>query len=144
MKVKIKRIDNSMPLPEYHSSGAVAFDLYARVETEVPAKGIARIPTNVIIQIPKGYMLYVKDRSSTAKRKGLLPTAGIIDQDFHGPEDEILFQVYNPTDSLVVVEQGERIAQAIFVRIDTVEWDEVDEEIKTESRGAFGSTGTTI
>lgn len=141
MKVRIKRIDKSLPLPEYQTAGAVAFDLYAREDTAVPAKDIARIPTNVIIEIPKGYMLYVKDRSSTAKRKGLLATAGIIDQDFHGPQDEILFQVYNPTDKSVTVERGERIGQAVFVRVDTVIWDEVETNIKSDNRGAFGSTG---
>ena len=89
-------------------------------------------------------MLYCKDRSSTAKRKGLLPTAGIIDQDFHGPDDEILLQLYNPTEHEIKVERGERVGQAVFVRIDKAEWEESDVSLKEESRGKFGSTGTHI
>jgi len=41
----------------------------------------------------------------------------------------------------VTVERGERIAQALFVRVERAEWDEVDGH-KNESRGGFGSTGT--
>lgn len=141
MKVKIKLVDKSLPLPQYHTSGAVAFDLYARHDLIIPPKEIARIPTNLIIAVPEGYMLYLKDRSSTAKKKGLIVTAGVIDQDFHGPEDEILFQVYNFTKQQVLVKKGERIGQGIFIKIDRAEWEEVVEDIKSFSRGGFGSTG---
>jgi dUTP pyrophosphatase len=140
MKVKIKRIDNTLPLPEYQTSGAVAFDLYSRVDAVIKPKGLERLPTNVIIEIPKGYMLEIKDRSSTLKKKGLLVTTGYIDNDYHGEQDEILLQVYNLSDNDVKVEKGERIGQGVFIKIDTAEWEEVD-KMKEESRGGFGSTG---
>lgn len=141
MKVKIKRIDDSLPLPEYQTKGAVAFDLSAREEIKVPAKSMARIPTNVIIEIPAGYMLLIKDRSSTLKRTGLLTTPGFVDQDYHGPNDELILQVYNPTDKDVVVSRSDRIGQASFVRIDQAEWEEISDDIKQDNRGGFGSTG---
>jgi dUTP pyrophosphatase len=140
MKIKIKRVDNTLPLPEYQTSGAVAFDLYSRIDASIPAKTLDRLPTNVIIEIPKGYMLQIKDRSSTMKKKGLLVTTGYIDNDYHGELDEILLQVYNLTDSEVKIEKGERIGQGAFVRVDIAEWEEVD-KMKEESRGGFGSTG---
>jgi dUTP pyrophosphatase len=140
MKIKIKRVDNTLPLPEYQTSGAVAFDLYSRVDASIPARTLDRLPTNVIIEIPKGYMLQIKDRSSTMKKKGLLVTTGYIDNDYHGELDEILLQVYNLTDSEVKIEKGERIGQGAFVRVDIAEWEEVD-KMKEESRGGFGTTG---
>lgn len=140
MKVKIKRVDKSLPLPEYQSIGAVAFDLYSRVDTTIKPKTLERLPTNVIIEIPKGYMLEIKDRSSTLKKKGLLVSTGYIDNDFCGNDDEILLQVYNMTDNDVVVEKGERIGQGAFVKVDISEWEEV-EEMKGDSRGGFGTTG---
>jgi dUTP pyrophosphatase len=143
LHVSIKRIDPSLPLPEYQTSGAVAFDLYSRETVTIAPRSIYRIPTNFVIQVPDGYMLYIKDRSSTAKKKGLLPTAGIIDRDYCGPNDEILFQVYNVTDQEVVVERGERIAQGMFVRVDTADWHEV-QEMDQPDRGGFGSTGTHV
>jgi len=142
MNVNIKRIDTSLPLPEYQTSGSVAFDLYSRIDMEIPAREVALIPTNLIIEAPPGYMLVVVTRSSTPKKMGLsVPHGiGIIDQDFSGPEDEIHLQVYNFTDNPVRIEKGKRIGQATFVRVDRAEWDEID-EVKNETRGGFGSTG---
>lgn len=142
MEVKIRRIDDSLPLPKYYSDGAVAFDVYARTDTVVLPHSVARIPTNLVIEVPKGYLLYLKDRSSTATR-GLFATAGIVDQDFCGPEDEILFQVYNYTGEKVKVDRGERIAQGILIKIAVAQWLEV-ENLRPTTRGGFGSSGKTI
>ncbi|HYE60207.1 MAG TPA: dUTP diphosphatase [Candidatus Kapabacteria bacterium] len=140
MQVRIKRIDNTLPLPAYQTTGAVAFDLYARERMEIAPKAIERIPTNVVVEVPKGYMLLVKDRSSTARKKGLLVFPGYVDQDYCGDGDEVLLQVYNFTDSPVVVDKEERIGQGAFVAIDTAEWTEV-ESMGEKNRGGFGSTG---
>lgn len=140
MRVNIKRIDKSFPLPEYHTEGAVAFDLYSRIDAVIQPKSLERLPTNIIIEIPKGYMLEVKDRSSTLKRKGLLVSTGYIDNDFHGEEDEILLQVYNLTDNDVKIEKGERLGQGVFIKVDKAEWEEV-EKMKEIGRGGFGTTG---
>ena len=142
MQVKIKRIDTSLPLPQYQTNGAVAFDLYSREDLVIKPKTVALIPTNLIIKVPTGYMLTVVTRSSTPKKKGLLVPhgIGIIDQDYHGEKDEIMLQVYNFTDQAVSIIKGERIGQAAFVRVDQAEWEEVS-EMKENSRGGFGSTG---
>ncbi|MBI2137803.1 dUTP diphosphatase [Candidatus Woesearchaeota archaeon] len=141
MKIKIKRIDKSLPLPVYQTSGSVGFDIYARETTVVKPKGIALVPGNIIVATPPGYMLVVALRSSTPRKKGLHKPHGIgvIDNDYCGDEDEVKIQVFNPSEHDVVVERGERIAQGIFVRIDRFEWDEVD--AMGGSRGGFGSTG---
>ncbi len=141
MKVRIKRVDKSLPLPEYYTKGAVAFDLYSRIDMQIPPQAIGRIPTNLIVEIPEEYMLLIKDRSSTAQKKGLLTTPGFIDQDFHGPEDEILLQVFNFTSQLVKIIRGERLGQAAFVKIAKAEWQEAESELNNQSRGGFGSTG---
>lgn len=140
MKVEIKRVDQGLPLPEYKTSGAVAFDFIVRETTVIKSHEVGRIPGNVIIKVPAGFMLYVKDRSSTAVKKGLLITAGVIDQDYCGKDDEILLQFYNYTDKDVTIERGERVAQGIFVAVETAEWIE-SKEMKSKNRGGFGSTG---
>ncbi len=140
MKVKIKRIDKNLPMPAYQTSGAVAFDLYSRIDITIPPKTLERLPTNVIIATPKGYMLEIKDRSSTLKKKGLLVSTGYIDNDYCGNEDEILLQVYNITDMPVSVEKGERLGQGAFVKVDIGEFEEV-ENMDSNSRGGFGTTG---
>lgn len=140
MQVKIKRIDTSLPLPSYQTPGAVAFDLYSRIDLTIQPKTLERIPTNIIIAIPEGYMLQIKDRSSTLKRKGLMISTGYIDQDFCGEQDEILLQVYNVTNQEVIIEKSERLGQAAFVKIEKPEWEEV-EQMNNNSRGGFGTTG---
>ena len=140
MNIKIKRIDKSLPLPKYETAGAVAFDFVTREKTVIKPRSVGRTPSNVIVAIPEGHLLFVKDRSSTASKKGLLITAGIIDQDYCGEDDEILVQFYNPSDKEVVIERGERVAQGIFIKISTAEWDEV-EKMNSKSRGGFGTTG---
>lgn len=142
MKVRIVRIDKSLPLPEYQTEGAAAFDLYARENTAVGAGELKLIPSNLIIEVPKGHVLLVASRSSTPKRKGLTPPhgLGVIDQDYHGPKDEIGILVYNFTGAPVTVERGERVAQGLILPIEKAEWEEAD-FIKEESRGGFGETG---
>jgi dUTP pyrophosphatase len=135
-------VDEDGPRPSYATAGSVAFDLAARETIVVQPGRIARIPTNVIVQIPDGYCLVVALRSSTPSRLGLLmPNApGIIDRDYAGPHDEILVQVLNFTDTPVTVERGTRIAQAMFVRTDRLPLVFGGAPIP-HSRGGFGSTG---
>lgn len=143
MQVRIKRIDASLPLPKYETEGSVAFDFIARETTVINPRSVERIPSNVVVEVPKGYMLYVKDRSSTAKKKGLLITAGVVDQDFCGDNDEILMQFFNPTDLPITVERGERLAQGIFVAVGIGDWEEV-ESMGHKDRGGFGTTGVSV
>lgn len=141
MKVKIKRIDKSLPLPVYETDGSVGFDLLAREDIKVLPKQIELVPANLVVEVPKGYMLALVSRSSTPRKKGLIkPHAiGVIDQDYCGENDELKIQVYNFTDEEVTVQKGEKIAQGIFVRVDKFEWEEVD-TMKSSDRGGFGST----
>lgn len=142
MNVKIKRVDHDLPLPSYHSVGAVGFDLLCREQHVIAPGEVALLPANVIVATPPGYALVVSARSSTPRRKGLMVPhgIGIIDQDYRGTDDEITVQVYNFTADYVTVQRGERIAQAMFVRVDTATWEEVD-EMPAPTRGGFGSTG---
>ncbi len=142
MKVKIKRIDKTLPLPIYETAGSVGFDIFAREDFEINPKEIVMIPSNLIIEVPVGYMLIIASRSSTPIRKGLTPPHGfgIIDHDYCGPHDEIKVMAQNFTDKVTQISKGEKIAQGVFVKIDKFEWEEV-EELNNSSRGGFGSTG---
>ncbi len=141
LQVAIKRIDKSLPLPTYATAGSVGFDLLCREDTEIAPRKLGRIPGNVIVQTPPGYMLLLTMRSSTPRRKGLLIPhgMGIIDQDYSGEGDELLVQVYNFRDEAVMVSRGERVAQGIFVPIMRVIWQEIEDA--GTGRGGFGSTG---
>lgn len=141
LKVAIKRIDPSLPLPVYATEGSVGFDLLCREDVEVLPRQIALIPSNVIVRIPVGYFLLMTLRSSTPRRKSLLIPhgVGVIDQDYCGEGDELKVQVLNFGEEAVMVKQGERIAQGLFLPVMRVEWEEVHEV--GQGRGGFGSTG---
>lgn len=142
MQIKIKRIDKSFPLPEYHTNGSVAFDLYSRIDETIPAGETKFLPANLIIETPPEYMLMIASRSSLGKKKGLKLTngVGIIDQDFCGEEDELKLFVHNFTKEDVKIEKGERLGQGVFVKIEKAQWKEV-EKMNENSRGGWGSTG---
>lgn len=141
LKVAIKRVDKSLPLPVYATGGSVGFDLLCRETVEILPRHIELIPGNVIVRIPTGYFLMLTLRSSTPRRKSLLiPNGvGIIDQDYCGEGDELKVQVLNFSEEAVLVKKGERIAQGLFLPVMRVDWEEV--EVLGEGRGGFGSTG---
>src|SRR3989344_2680693 len=143
MQVQIQRVDPTLPLPKYETAGAVGFDLITRETTVIEPGKIGLVPGNVIVKVPEGHALIILPRSSLPRKKALVcpHSLGIIDQDYHGPKDEIFVQVQNVSDHPVTVERGERIAQGLFVRVGRAEWEEVDSH-GAETRGGFGSTGT--
>jgi len=143
MDIKIKRVDKSLPMPEYKTSGSIAFDMYSREEMKIAPKSLALLPSNFIIKTPESHGLILSARSSLAKKKGLMLANGVgtIDRDYCGENDEILLSVYNFTDEEVVVEKGERIAQGMFICIDSGNFVEV-EKMEEGNRGGFGSTGS--
>lgn len=143
MNLKIKQIDSTLPKPEYQTKGAVAFDLYARVQTVIKPFTPTIVPLNVIIETPAEHVLLLAARSSLPLKKNLMVanSVGIIDQDYCGENDEIGLQVLNFTQNDVIVEKGERIAQAMLVKISKVAGFNFVEQMSDESRGGFGSTG---
>lgn len=142
MKIRIKRIDKTLPLPEYKTSGAAGFDFAVRTATVIPPKSIGYVPLNVAIAHPKNHMLLVAARSSLHKKGVMLANGvGVGDEDFSGDQDEYRAALYNFTENPVTIERGERIAQGIFKEIARAEWEEV-ESLGVPSRGGFGTTGT--
>lgn len=141
MKIRIKRFDKTLPLPEYKTSGAAAMDLYARETVVIPAHAIGYVPLNVAVQVPEEYWVFVTARSSLHK-KGLMMGngVGIGDADFCGDEDEYKAILLNFTDQEVTVQHGDRIAQMMVLQREKVELEEVT-EMNTKSRGGIGSTG---
>jgi dUTP pyrophosphatase len=141
MQIPIKRFDKELPLPEYKTAGAAAMDCVARVDTEIPAKGIGYVPLNIAVKPPRGHFILLVARSSLHKR-GLIfgNSVGIGDEDFSGNGDEYQAILYNFTDAPVQVLRGDRIVQLMVLPFHRVEWNEVD-EMSDPTRGGIGSTG---
>jgi len=142
MNLRIKLIDETLPLPEYKTRGSVAFDLYSRINIIIPPKELRFVPLNVIISIPEDYFMMLAARSSLPIKKGLMcaNSIGIVDTDFCGEQDEWRFEAYNFTGLPVTIARGERIAQALLIKFEKAEITSATTVI-AESRGGIGSTG---
>lgn len=140
-KIKIKRFDKELPLPEYKTSGAAGFDMIARETIIIEPNMVGYVPLNIAVGTPKNHFLILAARGSTHKL-GLLPIhgIGIGDSDFRGDGDEYKMPLLNYTRKPVTVERGTRIAQGLFVKFVKANWQEVD-KMKDKTRGGFGSTG---
>jgi dUTP pyrophosphatase len=118
-------------------------DLHAHLEEPVILAAGARIlvPTGLYISLPQGYEAQIRPRSGLALKKGitLLNTPGTIDADYRG---EIGVIVINLSQEEFVINDGDRIAQMIISRHETIEWelcDTLDETVR--GAGGFGHTG---
>jgi dUTP pyrophosphatase len=141
MKIKIKRFEKDLPLPEYKTGGAAAMDVVARQTVTISPRQIGYVPLNIAIKLPPGYWALVAARSSLHKKGVLLANGiGVGDEDFSGSQDEYKAILLNFTDADVTIERGERIAQIMLMTKQTIEWEEVSELDET-NRGGIGSTG---
>jgi dUTP pyrophosphatase len=139
--LKIKLFDTSLPTPAYQTEGSVAFDLYARVDTVIPARQVVRVPVNIAIELPEAHWAMVAARSSLHKKGLMLANGiGVGDADYCGDNDEYQVALLNFSDQDVTVERGERIAQMLILPYARAEI-EVVEHLGNADRGGFGSTG---
>ena len=142
MRLKIKRLDPTVPLPSYGTDESAGFDLAAAHDLTIAPGRIALVRTGLVIEVPTGHFLAIFARSSTPLKRGLIVSngVGVIDPDYSGPNDEVMIQVLNVTDREVSVTRGDRLAQGIILPAPRIRWQEVD-EIKAVTRGGFGATG---
>ncbi len=142
MRLKIKRLDPGVGLPEPATGGAAGFDLASAVDIDIPPQSIRLVGTGLVIAVPDGHFLGIFARSSTPLKRGLMVAngVGVVDADYCGPADEIKIQVLNVTEAPVQVRRGDRLAQGIVLPCPRVEWEEVP-EMSVPTRGGFGSTG---
>ncbi|HLD17500.1 MAG TPA: dUTP diphosphatase [Patescibacteria group bacterium] len=141
LPVVFKRLRSDVPIPEYKTTGAVAFDI------AVPEGGIIQpgetkfFKTGLVIQLPIGYILLIAPRSSNAKKHIRLANGiGVFDWDFCGPEDEITLAFHNFGSEPYELKDGERIAQGFFTPVAIASFVETD-TITAPNRGNFGTTG---
>ncbi|CAH1432393.1 unnamed protein product [Lactuca virosa] len=136
---RVKKLSEKAILPARGSSLAAGYDLSSAIDTKVPARGKALVPTDLSIAVPEGTYARIAPRSGLTWKHSIDVGAGVIDADYRGPVGVILF---NHSDSEFEVKTGDRIAQLIIEKIITPEVVEVDDLDSTvRGAGGFGSTG---
>ena len=136
--------DPALPLPEYQTSGSAGADLRAdlgRADLVLAPGQISLVPTGLRVQIPEGYEMQIRPRSSLALKHGVtLPnTPGTIDSDYRGPLGVIMINLGAAPYTLT---HGERIAQAVIAPVIRAAY-AIAGALDDTARGAggFGSTG---
>lgn len=130
-------------LPHYETAFSAGMDLRAELNEAVELKPLERalIPTGLFIELPEGFEAQIRPRSGLAAKFGVtvLNSPGTIDADYRGEIKVILVNVSNQN---FVIKDGERIAQMIVAKHETVEWKAVEKLNETDrGEGGFGHTG---
>lgn len=131
------------PLPAYATLLSAGMDLRANLEAPLTLQPLERrlIPTGLFIALPAGYEAQVRPRSGLALRSGIgvLNSPGTIDADYRGEIGVILVNLSNQP---FVVNDGDRIAQMVIARHETISWQPQESLDETErGSGGFGHTG---
>ena len=142
MIINIVNISNNK-LPKYETLLSAGMDLRAYLEDPIVLKPLQRalVKTGLFISLKPGYEAQVRPRSGLALKKGIsvLNSPGTIDADYRGEIGVILI---NLSDLDFKIDSGDRIAQMVIAKHETVSWKSVD-KLDDSLRGdkGFGSTG---
>ena len=130
-------------LPKYETLFSAGMDLKANLEESIVLKPFQRlvVKTGLFMSLQQGYEAQIRPRSGLALKKGItvLNSPGTIDADYRGEIGVILI---NLSDSDFQINTGDRIAQMIIAKHETIEWgavDKLDDSVRGDK--GFGSTG---
>lgn len=131
------------PLPEYATSLSAGMDIRANIDSPITLKPLQRIlvPTGLFLELPEGTEAQIRPRSGLAFKHGLtvLNSPGTIDADYRG---EIKVLLVNLSDADFMINDGERIAQMVIAKHETITFEQVNNLQDTDrGAGGFGSTG---
>ncbi|PWS27266.1 dUTP diphosphatase [Pedobacter yonginense] len=142
--MEIKIVNKSQhPLPQYETAHAAGMDLRASITEEIILKPLQRllIPTGLYIELPIGFEAQIRPRSGLAFKYGIsiVNAPGTIDADYRG---ELKVLLVNLSDTDFTINDGDRVAQMVVAKHETVIWQPVDELTETaRGEGGYGHTG---
>ena len=143
IKVLVKKLEASVKLPLYKTSGASGMDLMAHMDNSIELRPgeSCLVPTGLSFAFPEEYEIQIRPRSGLAAKNNIsvLNTPGTIDSDYRGEIKVILF---NHGKKNFKINNNDRIAQMVLVpviKMDLEETNELPDSIR--GAGGFGSTG---
>lgn len=132
------------PLPKYQTEGSAGMDLCAFITETITLQPMERtlVATGLFIELPLGFEAQIRPRSGMSIKKGItvINAPGTIDSDYRG---EIKIPIVNLSGEVQTIEDGERVAQMVIAKHETISWKEVTSLNETvRGAGGFGHTGT--
>jgi dUTP pyrophosphatase len=145
IRVRVRRLPaaSGLPLPAAASAGSSGCDLRAALAGDAVLRPGERllVPTGLALEIPPGWEGQVRPRSGLALRHGIgmVNAPGTIDSDYRGEVGVLLINLGSEPFTL---RRGDRIAQLVIARVESVEWEEAEAlDLSDRGEGGFGSTG---
>lgn len=137
MKINVV-LDDGAYMPEKAHEADAGFDIRTPSKVIIPARSSRIVATGVHVEIPYGYVGFLKSKSGLNVKSGIL-SEGVIDSGYTG---SIVAKLYNHSNQEKVFEKGDKITQLVILPIPDVEMVEVD-SLDDTARGdnGFGSSG---
>lgn len=135
MKIKL---DNGAYTPTRAHSADAGLDIYSRERKLVRAHDSECFDTGIHIEIPKGFVGFLKSKSGLNVKHGLT-SEGVIDSGYTG---SICVKLYNNSDEDYIINGGDKISQLVILPIVLPDLEIVKELGKTDrGNNGFGSSG---
>ena len=145
LKIMDSRVGDSIPLPHYATDGSAGLDMRACIDEPIIVEpgSTELIPTGLAIHIGDASIAAVLlPRSGLGHKHGLVlgNLTGLIDSDYQG---QVYISCWNRSSKAYEVQPAERIAQMVFVPVEQVQFNVVDEfDSSDRGAGGFGHSGT--
>lgn len=139
MEIRVKKLDPKAILPKYTLPGDAGMDIFALERTTLAPGQILAVPTGIALELPKGYVSLIWDKSSIPLKYGLTTMGGVIEHTYRG---EYRIIMYNTSDIPHTFERGDKVAQILIQSVVSAEIVEAERLTETtRGTGGFGSTG---
>ena len=151
MNLRVYKIREAAKLPVRAHAADAGVDLFYCPDREHALYGVNYcvhpseskvVPTGIKVEIPYGYMLEIKNKSSVAAKKQLLVGACVVDSGYDG---EVFVNLHNVGSESRTIQPGQKIAQAVLIPVEPCVVTECAtdtlNENSTRGDGALGSTG---
>ncbi len=146
MQIRVNKVREDAKLPVRAHADDAGMDLFY-----CPGKETAKVimpgdsvilETGLRIEVPEGHMLEVKNKGGIAAKKSLIVGSCVVDRGYDG---EVFVNLHNVGRSNQEIRTGDKIAQAVFVKIETnidiIVSDSIYDEKTERGDGKLGSTG---
>ncbi|OFI49545.1 deoxyuridine 5'-triphosphate nucleotidohydrolase [Floricoccus tropicus] len=128
-------------IPKRATMNAAGYDIESAEDVTIQPNEIKLVATGLKAYMQDDEVLYLYDRSSNPRKKGIVLTnsVGVVDADyFNNPTNEGHFfgQFTNITDGPIEIKKGDKIMQGVFSKYLKAD----DDEAINAREGGFGST----
>lgn len=133
------KLDNGAYKPERAHRTDAGWDLRTPNEAVLSARGSVKIDTGVHVDIPAGYVGFIKSKSGLNVKHDI-QSEGVVDSGYDGP---VVVKLYNHGDTDYRFAAGDKITQLVILPIADIDDVNVVDDIGTHERGdnGFGSSG---